>query len=179
MRFPERNLVENNISMIISPAENNRTFSCRVINDYLQSIGQILQKNITLQVACKDWIDFYVFEFFFFVGLVGPSSVQIRDNKRNVTKLIEGIPRQFVCRTSVSNPRAMVVWKLDEKILSPDIDPLEESGEFGGRIIQLTKTIGLDKSLRSYHQKILSCEAKNPETGHIVVDSTQLNITCS
>jgi hypothetical protein len=96
----------------------------------------------------------------------------------NITTLIEGIPRQFLCRTSSSNPRAMVTWKLDEEILPADINPLEESGEYSGRIIQLTKTIGLDKSLRTYHKKILSCEAKNPETGHIVIDSTQLNIIC-
>jgi hypothetical protein len=104
--------------------------------------------------------------------------VQIRDNM-NITTLIEGIPRQFLCRTSSSNPRPIVKWKLDEQILSPDIDPLEESGEYDGKIIQLTKTIGLDKSLRTYHQKILSCEAKNPETGQIVIDSTELNIICS
>jgi len=54
--FPEKNLVENNISMIIKPSDNNLTFSCQVNNDYLQSIGQILQKNITLHVACKDLI---------------------------------------------------------------------------------------------------------------------------
>jgi len=105
--------------------------------------------------------------------------VYIRDNHINETILIEGIPRRFICRTSSSNPRAIITWKLDEQILLPDIGPLEESGEYGGKIIQSTKTIGLDKLLRDYHRKTLSCEGKNPETGHIITDSTQLNIICS
>ncbi len=53
--FPEKNLVENNISMIIKPSDNNLTFSCQVTNDYLQSIGEVLQNNITLNVACKNF----------------------------------------------------------------------------------------------------------------------------
>lgn len=42
--------------MIITPSDNNLTYSCQVRNNYLDSIGQILQTNITLQVACKDFI---------------------------------------------------------------------------------------------------------------------------
>jgi hypothetical protein len=96
----------------------------------------------------------------------------------STTTLVENIPRQFVCRTSSSNPPPIVVWKLDEQILPADVNPLEESGEYSGTIIQVTKTIGLDKSLRNYHEKILSCEAKNPDTGYTVIDSTRLNIIC-
>ncbi len=103
----------------------------------------------------------------------------IRDIHGNETTLTEGIPRQFICRTSSSNPRAMITWKLDEIILPSDIDPLEEPGEYGGKIIQSTKTIGLDRLLRDYHQKTLSCQAKNPDTGDIIIDSTRLNIICS
>jgi hypothetical protein len=97
----------------------------------------------------------------------------------SIVTLIEGIPRQFVCRTSSSNPRAIINWKLDEQIFPADTNPFEEPGENAGKIVQLTKTIGLDKPLRTYHKKILSCEAKNPETGHIVIDSRQLHIICS
>jgi hypothetical protein len=39
--------------MIITPSDNNVTFSCHVGNDYLYSLGQILQTDITLQVACE------------------------------------------------------------------------------------------------------------------------------
>jgi hypothetical protein len=96
----------------------------------------------------------------------------------SITTLIEDVPRQFVCRTSSSNPRAIVVWKLDDQILPSDVDPLAERGEYSGTIIQVTKTIGLDKSLRNYHGKMLSCEARNPDTGYTVIDSTRLNIIC-
>jgi len=51
--FHHQNLTENNISMIITPSDNNVTFSCHVTNDYLDSLGETLQKNVTLQVACK------------------------------------------------------------------------------------------------------------------------------
>ncbi|UJR14891.1 hypothetical protein I4U23_001875 [Adineta vaga] len=157
--YSQQNMTVNNISMIITPSDNNVTFSCHVSNEYLSSLGQTLQTDLTLQVA------------------FGPSSVYIRNNNNNnVTTLIEGTPRQFQCRTSSSNPRPIVSWKLNGQALSPDIDPLEESGEFSGTTIQITKTLGLDKSLKEYHQKILSCEARNPETGHIVTDATQLNI---
>lgn len=123
-------------------------------------------------------------EFFFVVFVVGPSSVVIRrgntsDGVTNVTTLIEGTTQQFTCRTSSSNPRPIVTWKLDGQIIPSDIDPLEERAEFAGTTIQLVKTIGLDKRLRDYHMKILSCEARNPETGHLVVHSTRLNIICS
>jgi hypothetical protein len=87
----------------------------------------------------------------------------------NVTTVVEGSPRQFICRTSASHPRPIV---------SADFNPLEERGEFDGSIVQLVKTIGLDKQLKDYHTKILSCEAKNPETDHVVDDSTILNIIC-
>jgi hypothetical protein len=97
----------------------------------------------------------------------------------NETTLIEGIPRTFFCRTSSSNPPAIITWKLDEIIISPDIDPMEELGEYGGKIIQSTKTIGLNKLLQYYHKKTLSCEAKNPDTGHVITDSTRLNVICS
>jgi hypothetical protein len=96
----------------------------------------------------------------------------------NVTTVVEGSPRQFICRTSSSNPRPIVVWKIDGQIISADFNPLEERGEFDGSIVQLVKTIGLDKQLKDYHTKILSCEAKNPETDHVVDDSTILNIIC-
>jgi len=56
IKYPEKYLIESNISMIITPSDNNLTYSCQVRNDYLDSIGQILQTNITLQVACKDFI---------------------------------------------------------------------------------------------------------------------------
>jgi hypothetical protein len=94
----------------------------------------------------------------------------------SVTTLVEGTTRQFVCRTTSSNPRPIVTWKLDGQIIMGDVDPSEERAEYAGTIIQLVKTIGLDKQLRDYHMKILSCEARNPETGHIVTDSTRLNI---
>ena len=96
----------------------------------------------------------------------------------SVTTLVEGTPRQFICRTSSSNPRPIVAWKLDGQIFLVMSNPLEERAEYAGTIIQLVKTIGLDKQLRDYHKKILSCEARNPETGHIVIDSTRLNIIC-
>jgi hypothetical protein len=54
----QQNATENNVSMIISPSDNNATLSCSVVNAYLYSLGQRLQKNITLQVACKDLILF-------------------------------------------------------------------------------------------------------------------------
>ncbi|CAF1198899.1 unnamed protein product [Adineta steineri] len=158
----QQNATENNITMIISPSDNNATLSCNVINAYLYSLGQKLQTNLTLQVA------------------FGPSSVQIRGNTPNtntsVTTLTEGTTRQFTCRTTTSNPRPIVVWKLDGQILMGDVDPLEERGDYTGKIIQLVKTIGLDKPLREYHRKILSCEGRNPETGQVVVDATRLNI---
>lgn len=100
-------------------------------------------------------------------------------DENGTTTLMDGVPRQFICRISSSNPRAMVTWKLDQQILSPDINPLEESGEYGGIRIQLTKTIGLDKPLKSYHGKTLFCEATNSETGQILSDSTQLNVICT
>ncbi|CAF1262149.1 unnamed protein product [Adineta steineri] len=156
--FQQQNLTINNISMIITPSDNNMTYSCHVTNDYLFSLDQILQTNITVQVA------------------FGPSFVYIRDNNMSATTLIEGTPRQFKCRTSSSNPRSIVTWKINGQILSPDIDPLEEPGEFSGTVVQITKTLGLDKSLKEYHKKILTCEARNPDTGHTVIDTTQLNV---
>ena len=118
-----------------------------------------------------------------FLCLVGPSEVQIRGNtpgtNMSITTILEGTTRQFICRTTSSNPPALVTWKLDGQILTGDVEPLAEAAEFAGTTIQLVKTIGLDKSLRDYHRKILSCEARNPETGHVVIDSTRLNILCS
>ena len=96
----------------------------------------------------------------------------------SVTTLVEGTTRQFICRTTSASPRPVVVWKLNGQIITGDVDPLEERGEYAGTTIQLVKTIGLDKQLRDYHTKILSCEARNPETGHLVTDSTRLNIIC-
>lgn len=49
----ERNLTVNNVSMNIAPSDNNATYSCQVVNSYLDSLGQRLRTNITLQVACK------------------------------------------------------------------------------------------------------------------------------
>ena len=49
----QQNSTENNITMLISPSDNNATLSCHVINAYLYSLGQRLQTNLTLQVACK------------------------------------------------------------------------------------------------------------------------------
>lgn len=115
-----------------------------------------------------------------FACLVGPASVVIGEKDGNgTTILMNGIPRQFICRISSSNPRPIVTWKLDQQILPPDINPLEESGDYGGIRMQLTKTIGLNKPLKSYHGKILSCEATNSETGQILSDSTQLNVICT
>ena len=115
-------------------------------------------------------------------SVVGPSAIQIRgntpDSNTSVTTLVEGTTRQFVCRTTSSNPRPIVSWKLDGQIVPGDVDPLAEVAEYSGTTVQLVKTIGLDKSLRDYHMKILSCEARNPETGRLVVDSTRLNIIC-
>jgi hypothetical protein len=50
----QQNTTENNITMWISPSDNNATLSCHVVNAYLYSLGQRLQTNITLQVACKN-----------------------------------------------------------------------------------------------------------------------------
>lgn len=72
-----------------------------------------------------------------------------------------------------------MTWKLNGQNITGDVDPLDERAEFAGINVQLVKTIGLDKSLKDYHQKILSCEARNPETGHVVTDATRLNIICS
>ena len=49
----EQNVTENNISMIVSPSENNVTLSCQVINEYLRSTGDALQSNVNLKVACE------------------------------------------------------------------------------------------------------------------------------
>ena len=92
--------------------------------------------------------------------------------------MVDGTTRQFICRTNSSNPPPIVVWKLDGQVVTGDVDPVEERGDYGGMTIQLVTTIGLDKPLRDYHTKILSCEARNPETGHLVIDSTRLNIIC-
>ena len=117
-----------------------------------------------------------MYDFYF---IVGPSSVQIQNNNTSLTTLIDEVPRKFTCRTSSSNPRPIIIWKLDEQILPADTNPSEEPGEFFGTILQSPKTIGLDKSLRHYHGKMLSCEARNPDTNHTVIDSTRLNIICS
>lgn len=97
----------------------------------------------------------------------------------SITTVTEGSTRQFICRTSSSYPRAIVTWKLDGHLITGDVDPLEERAEYAGTTMQLVKTIGLDKRLQDYHRKILSCEARNPETGHLVTDSTRLNIICT
>ena len=178
----QQNSTENNITMLISPSDNNATLSCHVINAYLYSLGQRLQTNLTLQVACKHTETLFYERVLCFV--VGPSSIVIRrgntsDGVSNVTTLVEGTTQQFTCRTSSANPRPIVTWKLDGQIIPSDVDALEERAEFAGTTIQLVKTIGLDKQLRDYHMKILSCEARNPETGHLVVHSTRLNIICS
>lgn len=47
------NKTDSNISMIAKPSDNNVILSCHVTNDYLYLLGQKLQTNITLQVACK------------------------------------------------------------------------------------------------------------------------------
>ncbi|CAF3700945.1 unnamed protein product [Rotaria socialis] len=158
----QQNITQNNITMIISPSDNNVRLSCHVTNSYLYSLGQRLQNNITLQVA------------------FGPSQVlilgNIHDANMSETTIVEGTTRHFECRTTSSNPRPVVVWKLDGHVIMGDIDPTEQQGENSGKIIQLVKTIGVDKELREYHNKILSCEARNPETGHLVIDSTRLNI---
>lgn len=46
-------LTENNISMIVTPSDNNATLMCQVVNGYLYSLGQRYQTNVTVQVACK------------------------------------------------------------------------------------------------------------------------------
>jgi hypothetical protein len=116
------------------------------------------------------------------VFLVGPSSIQIRGNtpetNTSMTTIVEGTTRQFVCRTASSYPRSIVTWKLDGHGITGDVEPLEERADYAGTSIQLVKTIGLDKRLRDYHRKVLSCEARNPDTGHIISDSTRLNIIC-
>jgi len=57
----QQNATENNITMIISPSDNNAILSCHVINAYLYSLGQRLQTNITLQVACKNFKSIFLF----------------------------------------------------------------------------------------------------------------------
>lgn len=180
----QNNLTENNMTLMISPKDNNVTLSCHVVNGYLYSLGKRLQSNVTLQVACKKRnarFSPFVFRSIDFV-VVGPSTVQIQGNipgrNLSVTTLVEGTTRQFVCRTSSSYPRAVVTWKLDGQTITGDVDPLEERAEYAGTTIQLVKTIGLDRPLREFHHKILSCEARNPETGQLVIDSTRLNIIC-
>lgn len=111
--------------------------------------------------------------------LVGPSFVQIQDKDGNETSLVDGVPRRFLCRSSTSNPRAILMWKLDNETIFPDIDSIEDSGDYGGKISQSTKTLGVNKSLRTYHKKILSCQAKNSRTGETTIDSTLLNVICS
>jgi hypothetical protein len=49
--------------MVISPSDNNATLLCYVMNAYLYSLGQRLQANVTLQVACMNFI--YLFKFLF------------------------------------------------------------------------------------------------------------------
>ena len=179
----QNNATENNISMVIAPSDNNVTLACHAINGYLYSLGQRLQTNITLQVACEKENGLSRSSSLMFLLLVGPASIQIRGNAPNqnmsVTTVVEGTTRQFVCRTTSSYPRAIVTWKLDGHLITGDVDPLEERAEYAGTTMQLVKTIGLDKSLRDYHRKILSCEARNPETGQVVTDTTRLNIICT
>jgi len=50
--------VESNLTIVLQPSDNNQTHSCRVNNDYLESIGEIRQTNITLTVDCKRTKDF-------------------------------------------------------------------------------------------------------------------------
>ncbi|CAF1285704.1 unnamed protein product, partial [Didymodactylos carnosus] len=56
------------------------------------------------------------------------------------------------------------------------VAPHDEPGLNGGTQVQIVKTIGMDTRLKEYHGKMLICEGKNPETGHIVQDRTLLNI---
>ena len=49
----QNNLTENNLTMIISPKDNNVTLSCHVVNGYLYALGKQLNSSVTLQVACK------------------------------------------------------------------------------------------------------------------------------
>ena len=50
----QQNATENNMTMSVTPSDNNTTLSCHVMNGYLYSLGQKLETNITLQVACKN-----------------------------------------------------------------------------------------------------------------------------
>ena len=77
----QQNTTENNITMILSPSDNNATLSCHVVNAYLYSLGQRLQTNITLQVACKNRtlssVDFF---FFFLFDLFCSRSISDSDS---------------------------------------------------------------------------------------------------
>ena len=55
--LPQQNVTENNITMLVTPTDNGATLSCHVVNAYLYSLGQRLQTNITLQVACKSFVE--------------------------------------------------------------------------------------------------------------------------
>lgn len=71
------------------------------------------------------------------------------------------------------------MWKLDGQLLDADYPPLFEAGDHAGLVIQSMKSIGSEHTLKDYHDKILSCEARNPQTGHAMTDSTRLNIICT
>lgn len=49
----QNNLTENNLTLIISPKDNNVTLSCHVVNGYLYALGKRLNSSVTLQVACE------------------------------------------------------------------------------------------------------------------------------
>lgn len=49
----QEELTENNLTMIVSPTDNNVTLICQVSNSYLYSLGQRYQSNITVEVACE------------------------------------------------------------------------------------------------------------------------------
>ncbi|CAF1101020.1 unnamed protein product, partial [Didymodactylos carnosus] len=150
---------ENNYTFIVTPQDNNSTLKCDVINSYLYTLGKQMNNRITMQVN------------------FGPSEVFMHDNTPNsTTTIVDGTTRQFVCNSTTSNPRPLLLWKLDNQILTPDVPPKDEVGLYGGTRVQIVKTMGIDTRLKEHHGKQLICEGKNPETGHTVQDRTFLNI---
>ena len=95
----------------------------------------------------------------------------------SITTIVQGTNYSFVCQTSSSNPTPVHVWKLNGKIL-PSEQLVEMHGDNGGIILQSFITIDGREPWSTYHGKILSCEAQNPVTEHLVNDLTRLNVIC-
>lgn len=97
---------------------------------------------------------------------VGPSSVKIENKQSDVTTIVQGDPYIFYCQSSLSNPPAVITWRLNGELVRTD------------SASENAFPIGLTYTWRDSHSKILSCEAQNPFTNETVIDSTRLNIIC-